>query len=238
MNLAFTKYFFNLLDAEGIKTHIVSFIDETSLIAKKVEIIPLEVVVRNLAAGSLCKRLDFKKGMELKPSLCEYYLKNDDLNDPILCKEHIKYMNTVTEQELVYIEEQALKINGILYSSMDSKGITLVDFKLEFGKTSSGEIILADEISPDTCRFWIKGTMESLDKDVYREDKGDLIGSYKRLADILNLDLTITRWTERLSMRIRFVLLRFGLKKGIRSFSIRHLILSPDLLSTVISLSG
>ena len=187
VNLAFTKYFFNLLNAQGIKTHIVSFIDETSLIAKKVEIIPLEVVVRNLAAGSLCKRLDFKKGMELKPPLCEYYLKDDDLNDPILCKEHIKYMNTVTEQELAYIEEQALKINGILYSSMDSKGITLVDFKLEFGKTPSGEIILADEISPDTCRFWVKGTMESLDKDVYREDKGDLIGSYKRLADILDI---------------------------------------------------
>lgn len=189
INLAFTKYFFNLLEKEGIKTHIVSFIDEISLRAKKVEIIPLEVVARNLAAGSLCKRLGFKKGMELNPPLCEFYLKDDSLNDPILCREHIKYMNTVSENELAYIEEQALKINEIIYSHMDSKEITLVDFKLEFGKTTDGEIILADEISPDTCRFWKKGTMESLDKDVYREEKGDLVDSYKRLADLLEIKM-------------------------------------------------
>ncbi|OGI00244.1 MAG: phosphoribosylaminoimidazolesuccinocarboxamide synthase [Candidatus Melainabacteria bacterium GWF2_37_15] len=189
VNLAFTKYFFNLLESGGIKTHIISFIDEISLKAKKVSIVPLEVVVRNLAAGSLCKRLGFEKGMVMEPPLCEYYLKNDALNDPILCKEHIKYMNTVNEQELACIEEQALKINEILRAHMDSKNITLVDFKLEFGKTSTGEIILADEISPDTCRFWKKGTMESLDKDVYREGKGDLVDSYKVLADILGIKL-------------------------------------------------
>lgn len=189
VNLAFTKYFFNLLQEDGIKTHIVSFIDETSLRAKKVSIIPLEVVVRNIAAGSLCRRLGFEKGLELKPALCEFYLKDDSLNDPILAREHIKYFNCVTDEELAYIEEQALKINEILFRHMDSKGITLVDFKLEFGRTSDGKIILADEISPDTCRFWEKGTMESLDKDVYREEKGDLVDSYKILADILGLEL-------------------------------------------------
>ncbi len=189
INLAFTRHFFNLLKENGIKSHIISFIDETSMQAKKVDIVPLEVVVRNISAGSLCKRLGFKKGMKLNPPLCEFYLKNDALNDPILCREHIKYMDVVSEQELAYIEEQTLKINDIIYSFMDSKGITLVDFKLEFGRTADREIILADEISPDTCRFWLKGTMESLDKDVYREDKGDLVSSYKRLADILGLKL-------------------------------------------------
>ncbi len=189
VNLAFSKYFFDLLHENGVKTHVVSFIDETSMRAKKVDIIPLEVVVRNLAAGSLCRRLGFEKGMALNPPLCEFYLKDDALDDPILCREHIRYMNTATEEELSYIEQQALKVNEIIYNFMDSNNITLVDFKLEFGRTSEGEIILADEISPDTCRFWVKGTMESLDKDVYREDKGDLVGSYKKLAEILGLEL-------------------------------------------------
>lgn len=189
VNLAFTKYFFELLEAGGIKTHIISFIDETSLRARKVSIVPLEVVARNIAAGSLCKRLGFEKGIQLEPPLCEYYLKDDSLNDPILAKEHIKYLKLASKEEVSYIEEQAIKINEILKNHMDSKGITLVDFKLEFGKTIDGEIILADEISPDTCRFWKKGTMESLDKDVYREEKGDLVSSYKILADILGIKL-------------------------------------------------
>lgn len=189
VNLAFTRYFFELLHSHNIKTHIVSFIDDLSLKAKKVDIVPLEVVVRNYAAGSICRRLGFQKGMEFAPPLCEFYLKDDSLGDPILCREHIRYMNAVTEEELAQIEKAALEINSVLSEHMDSFGITLVDFKLEFGKTSEGEIILADEISPDTCRFWIKGTMESLDKDVYRESKGDLVSSYKRLADILNIQL-------------------------------------------------
>lgn len=189
VNLAFTRYFFELLDSHNIKTHIVSFIDEVSLKARKVDIVPLEVVVRNYAAGSISRRLGFEKGMVFEPPLCEFYLKDDALGDPILCREHIRYMNTVSENELKQIEDMALEVNSILSKHMDSFNITLVDFKLEFGKTNTGEIILADEISPDTCRFWIKGTMESLDKDVYREGKGDLVSSYKKLADILGLKL-------------------------------------------------
>jgi phosphoribosylaminoimidazole-succinocarboxamide synthase len=189
VNMAFTKFFTDLLESRGIKTHLISYIDELSFKAKKVKIAPLEVVVRNFAAGSICKRLGFEKGIKLEPVLCEFYLKNDALNDPILCREHIKYLNVMTDKELEYIEEQALKINDILSSFMDSKNITLVDFKLEFGRTSDGQIILADEISPDTCRFWKKGTMESLDKDIYREDKGDLVSSYKKLAKILEINL-------------------------------------------------
>lgn len=189
VNLAFTRYFFELLHSHNIKTHIISFIDDVSLKAKKVDIVPLEVVVRNYAAGSICRRLGFQKGMNFTPPLCEFYLKDDALGDPILCREHIRYMNTATEDELAQIEKTALEINTVLSEHMDSFGITLADFKLEFGKTDAGEIILADEISPDTCRFWVKGTMESLDKDVYREGKADLVSSYKRLADILELKI-------------------------------------------------
>ena len=189
VNLAFTRYFFELLHSHNIKTHIVSFIDDVSLKARKVDIIPLEVVVRNYAAGSICRRLGFQKGMKFEPPLCEFYLKNDALGDPLLCREHIRYMDNVIEEELVQIEETALKINSVLSEHMNSHGITLADFKIEFGRTVEGEIILADEISPDTCRFWVKETMESLDKDVYREDKGDLISSYKRLADILHIQI-------------------------------------------------
>jgi phosphoribosylaminoimidazole-succinocarboxamide synthase len=189
VNLAFTRYFFELLNSHNVKTHIVSFIDDISLKARKVDIVPLEVVVRNYAAGSICKRLGFEKGMVFEPPLCEFYLKDDALGDPILCREHIRYMNTVSDSELAQIENAALEINSVLSKHMDSFNITLVDFKLEFGKTSTGEIILADEISPDTCRFWVKGTMESLDKDVYREGKGDLVSSYKKLADILGMAL-------------------------------------------------
>jgi len=187
VNLAFTRYFFELLHSHNIKTHIVSFIDDVSLKAQKVNIIPLEVVVRNYAAGSICRRLGFQKGLGFTPPLCEFYLKDDSLSDPILCREHIRYMDIITEEELAHIEKMALEINKALFEHMDSFGITLVDFKLEFGKTTEGEIILADEISPDTCRFWVKETMESLDKDVYREEKGDLISSYKKLADILGV---------------------------------------------------
>ena len=189
VNLAFTRYFFDLLHSHDIKTHVISFIDDISLRAKKVDIIPLEVVVRNYAAGSICRRLGFEKGIELRPPLCEFYLKDDSLGDPILCREHIRYMDTVNEQELEEIEKASLEINTILSVHMESFNITLVDFKLEFGITSEGEIILADEISPDTCRFWKKGTMDSLDKDVYREGKGDLVSSYKQLADILGIKI-------------------------------------------------
>lgn len=189
VNLAFTRYFFELLHYHDIKTHIISFIDDVSLKANKVKIIPLEVVVRNYAAGSICRRLGFEKGMEFNPPLCEFYLKDDALGDPLLCREHVKYLDAVSEEELLHIEKTALEINSVLSKHMDSYDITLVDYKLEFGKTEDGEIILADEISPDTCRFWIKGTTKSLDKDVYREGKGDLVSSYKQLADILGLKL-------------------------------------------------
>lgn len=189
VNLHFTQYFFELLRASGVKTHIVSFEDETSFIAEKLTIVPLEVVVRNYAAGSICKRLGFEKGFRFDPPLSEFFLKDDELGDPILCRTHLKYLDFATDSELDFIEAEALKINKILSEHLLEKNITLVDFKLEFGRNAENEIMLADEISPDTCRFWVKGTMESLDKDVYREEKGDLIDSYTKLADILEIKL-------------------------------------------------
>ena len=186
-NLAFTRYFFDLLKSKGVKTHIISFIDDISLKAKKVQIFPLEVVIRNYAAGSICKREGFEKGYKFEQPLCEFFLKDDSKGDPLLKESEILEMGLASQEEVLEIKTQALKVNSILSSFLSDNNITLVDFKLEFGKTKDGEILLADEISPDTCRFWIKGTMESLDKDVYREGKGDLVISYLKLAKILGV---------------------------------------------------
>jgi phosphoribosylaminoimidazole-succinocarboxamide synthase len=187
VNTLFTRYFFDILQSHGIKTHVISYVDEISIRAKKVKIFPLEVVVRNFAAGSICKREGYEKGLKFDPPMCEFFLKDDSKGDPLISEAEILDMNLATKEELEIIKQTTLKINSILSSYVDKKGITLVDFKIEFGKTVEGEVILADEISPDTCRFWLKGTTESLDKDVYREDKGDLISSYRRLAEILGV---------------------------------------------------
>lgn len=187
LNLAFTVHFFGVLKENGIKTQLIDVIDDTSLKSMYLSIIPLEVVVRNYAAGSICKREGFEKGFEFAEPMVEFFFKDDALGDPLMSKEEILEKNISTLEELNYLKEEALKINAALKSYLDTKDITLVDFKLEFGKTRNGEIILADEISPDTCRFWKKGTMESFDKDVYREDKGDLVDSYTKLANILGV---------------------------------------------------
>jgi len=189
VNGIITRHFFDLLDANGIKTHIISYIDDISLKAVKLDIFPIEVVVRNYAAGSICKRLNLPKGLKFDEPIIELFLKDDSLGDPLWEKTNFVQNGFATEAELDKIEEIALSINIILSKYLDSKEITLVDFKLEFGKDINGEIYLADEISPDTCRFWIKGTMESLDKDVYREDKGNLVDSYRRFAKILGVEL-------------------------------------------------
>lgn len=189
VNTIITRHFFELLHKQGIKTHIISFIDDKSFMARKLEIFPAEVVVRNFAAGSICKRLGYEKGFRFASPVCEFFLKDDSLGDPLWEKSDFISKGLATEAEMDEIEQSALKINSILSKYLDSKNITLVDFKLEFGKTSKGEIMLADEISPDTCRFWIKGTVESLDKDVYREDKGDLVSTYVRLAEILGVQI-------------------------------------------------
>lgn len=189
VNLAFTRYFFDMLSAHNIKTHIVSFIDDISLRAKLVEIVPLEVVVRNYAAGSICKRTNFKKGEKFEQPLLEFFLKDDALGDPLITEEEALSQKLASKEELAKIKEMTLQINQIISEQVAKSGVILVDFKLEFGRDKNGEILLADEISPDTCRFWDAKTMESLDKDVYREDKGDLVESYTKLAQILGVKL-------------------------------------------------
>lgn len=187
LNLMFARHFFTLLENAGIKTHTVKYIDDLSMIAKKVEIVLLEVVIRNYAAGSICKRSSYEKGHKFNPPLFEIFYKNDEMNDPLVTQEYAINNGIATKKEIEKIKTEALKINEILSAYLFKMGITLVDFKLEFGRLPNGEIILADEISPDTCRFWKTGTMDSLDKDVFREEKGSLIESYTKLAEILGV---------------------------------------------------
>lgn len=187
LNLMFARHFFTLLEDAGIKTHTVKYVDDLSMVAKKVDIVLLEVVIRNYAAGSICKREGYEKGFKFEQPLFEIFYKNDDLNDPLISKTEAIQWRLATDEEIEKIKSEALKINQILINYLAKQGVTLVDFKLEFGRLPNGEIILADEISPDTCRFWKVGTMDSLDKDVFREEKGSLIESYSNLATILGV---------------------------------------------------
>ena len=182
LNNKIASFFFNLLNEKGIPTHFIKQLSDREMLIYKVEIIPVEVVVRNLAAGSIVKRLGIPEKTEFNPPLVEFYLKNDELHDPIICKEHILAMKLATEEEIEKMRELALKVNEILREFMKEQGIILVDFKLEFGR-KNGEIVLADEISPDTCRFWDEKTGESLDKDRFRFDLGDLIEGYTKILE-------------------------------------------------------
>lgn len=188
LNLMFARHFFTLLENAGIKTHTVKYIDELSMLAQKVEIVLLEVIIRNYAAGSICKREGYEKGHKFEQPLFEIFYKDDAQNDPLITEEYAIKNEIATAEEIETIKSEAFKINKILSDYLAAKDVTLVDFKLEFGRLPSGEIILADEISPDTCRFWKLGTMDSLDKDVFREEKGSLIESYTRLAEILGVN--------------------------------------------------
>jgi phosphoribosylaminoimidazole-succinocarboxamide synthase len=146
-----------------------------------VEIIPIEVVVRNISAGSLAKRLGWEEGKELPQTIVEFYYKNDELGDPLINHDHIAILGLASEEELANIRKQALKINELLNEYLLNKDIILVDFKLEFGKTPAGDIILADEISPDTCRFWDAHTKKKLDKDRFRCDLGNVEEAYHEI---------------------------------------------------------
>lgn len=191
INLAFSEYFFNILTDNDINTHYISGLTNKSFKAQKVNIIPLEVVVRNYAAGSICKRENYKKGHKFEQPLVEFFEKDDSKGDPIISEEEIVNNNIATAAEVSQIKKEALKINDILFKHLDLRGIMLVDFKLEFGKDANNKILLADEISPDTCRFWEKNTLKSLDKDVYREETGDLVLTYKTIAEILGVKYEI-----------------------------------------------
>lgn len=182
LNCLISSILFNLLAQKGIKSHFIQSLSSTTMLCQKVQIIPIEVVVRNIATGSLSKRLGIEDGLVLPFTLVEFYYKDDALNDPIINDEHCKILGIVDdENDLGFLRDQARKINAILRDFFDQRGLKLVDFKLEFGRNAQGEIILADEISPDSCRLWDKQTNQKLDKDRFRQDLGDLKGAYEEV---------------------------------------------------------
>lgn len=181
INNRVTNFLMKLLEKNGIPTHLVEEINDRETIVKKVSIVPLEVIVRNIAAGSLAKRLGLPEGTKMNSTVLEFCYKNDDLGDPMVNEYHILAMNFATKEELKLISEYSLKINQILTDYLKDAGIELIDFKLEFGKTTDGTIVLADEISPDTCRFWDSATGEKLDKDRFRRDLGGVEDAYNEI---------------------------------------------------------
>lgn len=181
INNQVSNYLMGLLEKKGIPTHFVEEINERETLVKKVQIVPLEVIVRNIAAGSLSKRLGLEEGTKLDKTVLEYCYKNDELGDPMINDYHIYALSLATKEELDTISSMSFKINEILSEYFGSVDIELIDSKLEFGRTSDGTIILADEISPDTCRYWDKNTGEKLDKDRFRRDLGNVEGAYQEI---------------------------------------------------------
>ena len=192
LNNRISEYLLNSLSQCGVKTHLVKRLNMREQLIKKVEIVPIEFIVRNIATGSLSKRLGISEGTVLNEPLLEYYLKNDELEDPIIAKEHIYTFDWATEKEIKAIDKLSFKINDILQGLFRGVGIKLVDFKIEYGRVwnkniQAYEIILADEISPDTCRLWDIKTEKKLDKDRFRKDLGKVIEAYQEVARRLGI---------------------------------------------------
>ncbi len=182
LNAEISAKFFEVLHEHGIPTHFIEFIPPNKHVVKRVRIIPIEVICRNIATGSLVRRYPFKEGQVLEKPIVEFGLKSDEYHDPMLNEDIALALGLVeSKEELEKMREMTLKINEILKKFLSEKGIILVDFKLEFGKDSQGNIILADEISPDTCRFWDAETKEIMDKDRFRKDLGDVIKYYEEV---------------------------------------------------------
>lgn len=186
VNNKMSNFMFKLLEEKGIKTDYVEELNDRDTVLKKVEIVPLEVIVRNKAAGSLSKRLGLPEGTPMKTTVLEFCYKNDDLGDPIVNEYHILAAELATKEEIEKISEMALKINEVMLDFFKSVNIDLIDFKLEFGRYK-GDIILADEISPDTCRFWDINTQEKLDKDRFRRDMGGVEEAYAEVMRRIGL---------------------------------------------------
>ncbi|ALK04574.1 MAG: phosphoribosylaminoimidazole-succinocarboxamide synthase [Methanosarcina sp. 795] len=180
-NAQISKKLFEMLEAEGIKTHFVKMLSDVDMLVKKVDIIKIEVIVRNIAAGSITKRYPLKEGTVFKSPVLVFDFKSDEYGDPMLNDDIALALGLATEEELATLRKLALRTNELLVPYLDERGIVLPDFKLEFGRRD-GEIILADEISCDTCRFWDKDTGQSMDKDVFRFDKGDISKAYEEVA--------------------------------------------------------
>jgi len=181
INNQMTNLMFKLLEKEGVPTHLVEEISERETIVKKVSIVPLEVIVRNVAAGSFSKKLGIAEGTQLKRPTLEFSLKDDALGDPFINDYYALGLGLATEEDIATITKYAFMVNDFMLKFFKGLNIDLIDFKIEFGKTSDGTIILADEISPDTCRFWDSTTHEKLDKDRFRRDMGGVEDAYKEI---------------------------------------------------------
>jgi len=183
INNTISSLLFELLEKLGIKTHYIKKISDREMLVWRAKRFDLEVVVRNITAGSLCKRFGLEEGLELKPPLVEFFYKNDQLHDPLVCVEHIRLLNLAEDWQVQSMKEMALKTNQVLKEFFKEHGLLLVDFKLEFGILPDGSLAVIDEISPDTCRLWDAKTGEKLDKDRFRFDLGDLMEGYRRVLE-------------------------------------------------------
>ena len=181
INNRMTNFMFKMLEKEGVPTHLVEEISDRETIVKKVSIVPLEVIIRNVAAGSFSKRMGVEEGKQLLTPILEFSYKNDDLGDPFINDYYALALGIATKEEIDTIAEYAFKVNEFMLKFFKELNIDLIDFKIEFGKTADGTIILADEISPDTCRFWDSTTHEKLDKDRFRRDMGGVEEAYQEI---------------------------------------------------------
>ena len=181
INNRVTNYMMQLLEKEGVPTHFVKELSERETLVKKVSIVPLEVIIRNISAGSFAKRYGVEEGIVFAEPTIEFSYKNDDLGDPLINTYHAIALGVATKEEIKTIEDMAFKVNAVMKAYFKKLNVDLVDFKLEFGKLSDGTIVLADEISPDTCRFWDSETHEKLDKDRFRRDLGNVEDAYKEM---------------------------------------------------------
>lgn len=180
VNNKFTGIIFGMLEEAGVPTHLIKVLDDTHQLVKAVEIVPVEVIIRNVAAGSICKNLGLEEGKELNPTVFEFCYKNDDFDDPLINDYHVLAMGLATKEEIDTIKEYTFKINELLKDFFLKHNLKLIDFKIEFGRCN-GKIVLADEISPDTCRLWDKDTNRKMDKDRFRRDLGDVEETYKEV---------------------------------------------------------
>ncbi|MDQ6959991.1 MAG: phosphoribosylaminoimidazolesuccinocarboxamide synthase [Mariprofundaceae bacterium] len=188
LNCAMSTFFFERLHEAGINTHFIRRESEQEMRVKRLSMIPVEVVVRNVAAGSICKRLGFEEGMELGHPLTELFYKSDELHDPMINTEHAELFGWAARKDITFMRDTALKVNQVLSGILAAAGIRLIDFKLEFGRADD-EILVGDEITPDGCRLWDAETGRKLDKDVFRRDLGNLPDAYHEVANRLGVSI-------------------------------------------------
>ncbi|HUW65202.1 MAG TPA: phosphoribosylaminoimidazolesuccinocarboxamide synthase [Spirochaetia bacterium] len=181
VNCQVSAALFELLTAQGVANHFVSLAGPREMVVKALKIVPVEVVIRNVVAGSMAKRFGLEEGRKLSEPLLEWYYKDDALGDPLVCSSHLYLLGAATEDQLAAMRSSALDVNAILTGYFAGRGIELVDFKLEYGTDADGRLLLGDEISPDTCRFWDLATRDKLDKDRFRRDLGDVEEAYREV---------------------------------------------------------